>query len=114
MTFAGVSRGLVASIFWTALASAQTLPTAAKIEAVPLELTMPERYQLNEVLEPIRKVTLVAPRDGLDPLDRGPPGVRRSRVRRARRARPHGGRRPAQDRHRRASRETGPPEVQQE
>ncbi len=65
MTFAGVSRGLVASIFWTAFASAQTAPTAAKIEAVPLELTMPERYQVNEVLEPIRKVTLVAPRDGL-------------------------------------------------
>jgi multidrug efflux pump subunit AcrA (membrane-fusion protein) len=65
MTVARVSRGLVVSILWTAAVSAQTLPTAARIEAVPLELTMPERYQLTEVLEPIRKVTLVAPRDGL-------------------------------------------------
>jgi multidrug efflux pump subunit AcrA (membrane-fusion protein) len=65
MTFASISRGLSVSIFWSAVAAAQTLPTAAKIEAVPLELTMPERYQITEVLEPIRKVTLVAPRDGL-------------------------------------------------
>ncbi len=65
MTFAGVSRGLVVPILWSAVASGQTLPTAARIEAVPLELTMPERYQITEVLEPIRKVTLVAPRDGL-------------------------------------------------
>jgi multidrug efflux pump subunit AcrA (membrane-fusion protein) len=65
MTIAGISRGLVATILWSAVASAQTLPTAARIEAVPLELTMPERYQNTEVLEPIRKVTLVAPRDGL-------------------------------------------------
>ena len=65
MTFAGISRGLVVSIVWSAAAAAQTLPTAARIEAVPLELTMPERYQITEVLEPIRKVTLVAPRDGL-------------------------------------------------
>jgi multidrug efflux pump subunit AcrA (membrane-fusion protein) len=65
MTFAGVSRGLVVSILWSAVATAQTLPTAARIESVPLELTMPERYQITEVLEPIRKFTLVAPRDGL-------------------------------------------------
>ena len=65
MTFAGVSRGLVVSILWSAAGMAQTLPTAARIESVPLELTMPERYQITEVLEPIRKVTLVAPRDGL-------------------------------------------------
>ena len=32
---------------------------------MPLELTMPERYQVTEVLEPIRKVTLIAPADGL-------------------------------------------------
>ena len=28
--------------------SGQTLPTAARIESVPLELTMPERYQVAE------------------------------------------------------------------
>ncbi len=65
MTVADVSRALVAFILWSVVASAQTLPTAARIEAVPLELTMPERYQNTEVLEPIRKVTLVAPRDAL-------------------------------------------------
>ena len=52
------------SIFWSGIASGQTLPTAARIESMPLELTMPERYQVTEVLEPIRRVTLVAPADG--------------------------------------------------
>ena len=65
MTLSCILRGLAVSVFWSAAAGAQTLPTAARIEAVPLELTMPERYQLTEVLEPIRKVSLVAPRDGL-------------------------------------------------
>ena len=65
MTLSCIMRGLALSIFWSAVACAQTLPTAARIESVPLELTMPERYQLTEVLEPIRKVSLVAPRDGL-------------------------------------------------
>jgi len=41
------------------------MPTAARLEAVPLELTMPERYQVTEVLEPIRRVTLIAPADGV-------------------------------------------------
>jgi biotin carboxyl carrier protein len=44
---------------------AQTLPTAARIESIPIELSMPERYHVTEVLEPIRKITLVAPGDGL-------------------------------------------------
>ena len=65
MTVANVARGVVASILWSAMATAQTSPSAARIESVPLELTMPERYQNTEVLEPIRMVTLVAPRDGL-------------------------------------------------
>jgi RND family efflux transporter MFP subunit len=46
------------------MADAQTLPTAARIESVPLELTMPERYQVTAMLEPIRRVTLVAAADG--------------------------------------------------
>ncbi len=65
MKFTVISRGFVLSILWSGVASAQPLPTAARIEAIPLELTMPERYHITEVLEPIRKVTLVAPRDGL-------------------------------------------------
>ena len=61
----GISRGCFLSILWSGSVFAQTLPTAARIESMPLELTMPERYQVSEVLEPIRKVTLVAANDGL-------------------------------------------------
>ena len=43
---------------------AQALPTAATIESIPLELTMPEKYHVTAVLEPIRRVSLVAPADG--------------------------------------------------
>jgi multidrug efflux pump subunit AcrA (membrane-fusion protein) len=65
MKVLGVSRGFGICLIWASLASGQTLPVSAKIEAVPLELTMPERYQTAPVLEPVRRVTLVAPRDGL-------------------------------------------------
>jgi multidrug efflux pump subunit AcrA (membrane-fusion protein) len=66
MRSTGISRGCFLSIlFWSGAASAQNLPTAARIESIPLELTMPERYHVAEVLEPIRKVTLVAAGDGL-------------------------------------------------
>jgi multidrug efflux pump subunit AcrA (membrane-fusion protein) len=41
------------------------MATSARLEAVPLELTMPEHYQVTEVLEPIRRLTLIAPADGL-------------------------------------------------
>ena len=51
-------------IVWVGTASGQTMPTAARIESVPLELTMPEHYQVTELLEPIRRVTLIAPADG--------------------------------------------------
>ncbi|MGC8644293.1 MAG: efflux RND transporter periplasmic adaptor subunit [Isosphaeraceae bacterium] len=44
---------------------AQALPTAATIESIPLELTMPEKYHVTAVLEPIRRVSLVAPADGV-------------------------------------------------
>jgi Barrel-sandwich domain of CusB or HlyD membrane-fusion len=65
MNVLGVSRGFAICLIWAGMACGQTLPVSAKIEAVPLELTMPDRYQIAPVLEPIRKVTLVAPRDGL-------------------------------------------------
>jgi multidrug efflux pump subunit AcrA (membrane-fusion protein) len=61
----GLSRGFGIGLIWAGLASGQTLPVSAKIEAVPLELTMPDRYQVAPILEPVRQVTLVAPRDGL-------------------------------------------------
>jgi len=57
--------GLASWALWAPFACGQTLPTAARLEAVPLELTMPERYRVTEVLEPIRRVTLVAPADGV-------------------------------------------------
>jgi multidrug efflux pump subunit AcrA (membrane-fusion protein) len=44
---------------------AQALPTSATIESIPLELTMPERFRVTAVLEPVRKITLIAPSDGL-------------------------------------------------
>jgi membrane fusion protein (multidrug efflux system) len=44
---------------------AQALPTAATIESIPLELTMPENYHITSALEPIRRVSLVAPADGM-------------------------------------------------
>jgi multidrug efflux pump subunit AcrA (membrane-fusion protein) len=60
----GLSRGLAVLFAWVGIACGQTVPTAARIESVPLELTMPERYQVAESLEPIRRVTLLAPADG--------------------------------------------------
>ncbi len=64
----GVREGLIALgcwLFGTAATLAQALPTTASIETAPLDLTMPERYQVTAVLEPIRRVTLVAPADGI-------------------------------------------------
>jgi hypothetical protein len=58
-------RGLVLFLMGTSLVRAQALPTSATIESVPLDLTMPERYHINSVLEPVRLVSLVAPCDGL-------------------------------------------------
>jgi multidrug efflux pump subunit AcrA (membrane-fusion protein) len=46
-------------------ARGQGLPTSATIDAIPLELTMPERFQVVSTLEPIRRVLIVAPADGL-------------------------------------------------
>jgi multidrug efflux pump subunit AcrA (membrane-fusion protein) len=39
--------------------------TTAKVEAVAIELKAPDRYQIYSVLEPIRRVTLTAPSDGI-------------------------------------------------
>jgi multidrug efflux pump subunit AcrA (membrane-fusion protein) len=59
-----VSRGFAFLWACVSVAGGQTLPTSARIESVPLELTMPERYQVAELLEPVRRVTLIAPSDG--------------------------------------------------
>jgi multidrug efflux pump subunit AcrA (membrane-fusion protein) len=60
----GLSRVLALLVGSAGIASGQTVPTSARVESVPLELTMPERYQISEILEPIRRVTLIAPADG--------------------------------------------------
>ena len=59
-----VSRGFAFLLACVSVAGGQTLPTSARIESIPLELTMPERYQVAELLEPVRRVTLIAPADG--------------------------------------------------
>ena len=56
--------GHVSLADWLCRGHGQNVATTAEIERVPLELTMPERYQMAPILEPIRRVTLVAPRDG--------------------------------------------------
>ncbi len=47
------------------MAMGQAPPTSARVETAPLELKSPDRYQVPCVLEPIRKVTLTAPSDGV-------------------------------------------------
>ena len=47
------------------LAWGQAPPTTAKVETAALELTPPDRYQIPSVLEPIRRVTILAPTDGV-------------------------------------------------
>ncbi len=50
---------LTASACW-----AQAPATQARIETAPVELVAPDRYSITEVLEPVRKVALIAPQDG--------------------------------------------------
>ncbi len=50
---------------WRGGGLVQALPTAATIESIPLELTMPEHYRVTAVLEPVRRIALVAPTDGI-------------------------------------------------
>jgi multidrug efflux pump subunit AcrA (membrane-fusion protein) len=61
----GMTCGFVLVLLGAGEAWAQGLPTSARIETIPIELTTPDRYQVSEVLEPIRRITLVAPADGV-------------------------------------------------
>lgn len=65
MVLWGVLRALGLCLLGAGVGWAQSLPTSATIESIPLELTMPERYRVTAVLEPVRKVALVAPADGI-------------------------------------------------
>lgn len=55
----------IALLALSAQAHAQSLPTSATIDAEPLDLTAPERFQVVSTLEPIRKVSIIAPADGV-------------------------------------------------
>jgi multidrug efflux pump subunit AcrA (membrane-fusion protein) len=56
---------LVVVLFAPSLARGQVPPTTAKVETAALDLTPPDRYQIPSVLEPIRRVTILAPSDGV-------------------------------------------------
>ncbi|QEH33579.1 p-hydroxybenzoic acid efflux subunit AaeA [Aquisphaera giovannonii] len=65
MTFRDLLRAACLGFVTTGTAWCQALPTSATIESIPLELTMPEHYRVTSVLEPIRRVPIVAPADGI-------------------------------------------------
>src|SRR3954468_2897281 len=65
MIVRGMSRAFGFCLFLTNLAWAQALPTSSTIESVAIDLTMPERYHVSSVLEPVRRVELVAPGGGM-------------------------------------------------
>lgn len=59
------SRFACALLVMVGAARAQSPPTSATIDAEPMNLTMPEHFQVVSTLEPIRRVSLIAPVDGL-------------------------------------------------
>lgn len=61
----GLALAVVLGLNSTRASLAQVPPTSAKIDTQPIELTPAERYRIPATLEPVRKVTLVAPTDGV-------------------------------------------------
>jgi RND family efflux transporter MFP subunit len=60
------AAGMIVLMFVAATsARGQALPTSAKVDTQPLSLMLPDRYMLLPVLQPIRRVTLVAAADGI-------------------------------------------------
>src|SRR5262245_31952861 len=59
------SPTLALCVLWGGPAWGQAAPGSARIETVPLHLAMPEAYQVTVVLEPARRVMVVAPADGV-------------------------------------------------
>jgi len=55
---------LILTVWLTSEAQGQA-PATAKVEAIPLDLKAPDRYQIYSFLEPIRRVTIIAPADGI-------------------------------------------------
>ena len=56
---------VVATLMACTLARGQVAPSTAKIDAQPLELTNPDRYRIPSILEPVRRVTLIATTDSI-------------------------------------------------
>jgi multidrug efflux pump subunit AcrA (membrane-fusion protein) len=76
MRIESLMRALILGILGSGAAWGQAAPNSARIETIPLELTMPDRFQVWAVLEPIRKVTVVAQADGvIRSLEARPGGI---------------------------------------
>ena len=56
---------VVAMLLICSSALGQVAASSAKIDVLPLELTAPDRYQIPAVLEPARRVTLIATSDSI-------------------------------------------------
>jgi RND family efflux transporter MFP subunit len=52
-------------VIWVASASGQAPEQTARIETLPLQLTMPDSYHVAVALEPIRRLLVLAPADGV-------------------------------------------------
>lgn len=65
MNFQAGSRFACALLVMLGSAQAQNAPTSATIDASAVKLTMPEHFRVVSTLEPIRRVRLIAPVDGL-------------------------------------------------
>lgn len=65
MNLRSPALGLTLCVAAVSTSSAQPPPTSAKVDTQPLVLTQPDRYNVPTVLEPVRRVTLVATADGI-------------------------------------------------
>jgi multidrug efflux pump subunit AcrA (membrane-fusion protein) len=66
----GLSVAILVSASW-----AQAPPTSAKVDTAPLELLAPDRYQVPAVLEPVRRVRIIATSDGIVRSQDAKPGA---------------------------------------
>ncbi len=65
MRLAGLSFASGLCLLCGTMAWGQTGAATARVETVPLRLTLPDPYQVMSVLEPMRRLTIIAPADGV-------------------------------------------------
>jgi multidrug efflux pump subunit AcrA (membrane-fusion protein) len=65
MRLAGLSFAFSLCLIGGTRAWGQTTGATARVETVPLRLTQPDPYQVMAVLEPMRRLTIIAPVDGV-------------------------------------------------